>query len=336
MVRTYPLVLVAVVLLMTAIMIGCPLPERTYFGTDGGGQGQGGAEDVPGTSCMTVADCGTPKPCRKIACTANTCRNVADDNAKPDDGDPCTDDWCKGGVPQTSTPSAAGTPCAGMGSKVCDDAGVCVTCVNDANCAGTAPTCIKKTHTCISCSDGLQNGMEKSTDCGGNCPTKCSGESCTTPDECQSGVCAGGICRLAPGAPCSIDEECSTARCSSNVCTACSSASDCVSNGCTVPNCKALGGSFCRIDDDCVGESCDKHKLLCGKSNFSPCGGDIDCTSRHCAGNLCAACSPMSPCNVGECDATSGYCTIPAGDFCTSTSKCSSGLLCQGFPSTCQ
>ena len=48
------------------------------------------------------------------------------------------------------------------------------------------------------CDDGTRNGDEEGVDCGGSaCPECASGNACTNPVECQSGVCTEGVCQPA-------------------------------------------------------------------------------------------------------------------------------------------
>ena len=53
-------------------------------------------------------------------------------------------------------------------------------------------------HLCVPhCGDGVQNGGESDVDCGGDeCAARCvSGETCSVPGDCASGICYHGICQ---------------------------------------------------------------------------------------------------------------------------------------------
>jgi hypothetical protein len=82
------------------------------------------------------------------------------------------------------------------------------------------------------CSDGAQNGLETGLDCGGPCGPCSDGGGCTVDADCQSGVCAGGLCQ----AP----------TCADGVLNGNEVAPDC-GGSCAVP--EACNG----VDDDCNG-----------------------------------------------------------------------------------
>ena len=50
----------------------------------------------------------------------------------------------------------------------------------------------------VYCTDGVQNGDETSTDCGGSCSTCAFGESCGVDSDCASSTCQGGVCITSP------------------------------------------------------------------------------------------------------------------------------------------
>jgi hypothetical protein len=59
-----------------------------------------------------------------------------------------------------------------------------------------------------SCSDGVKNGLETDTDCGGPCATRCAdGKGCTKHQDCASGICStAGTCAPCAGKP--LDGHC--------------------------------------------------------------------------------------------------------------------------------
>ena len=50
------------------------------------------------------------------------------------------------------------------------------------------------------CPDGVKNGTETDTDCGGSCSTRCApGQSCKAGSDCTSATCTNNICQCPPG-----------------------------------------------------------------------------------------------------------------------------------------
>jgi hypothetical protein len=124
------------------------------------------------TSAQTSGDC------QKTQCdgAGNTVSAADDDDAPADDGNQCTTDVCTAGVPSHPNRSL-GAACNQNGGTLCDGAGACVP---------------------ASCHDGLQNGNETGTDCGGGtCPACAAGQSCSVNSDCLTGVCSGGACATA-------------------------------------------------------------------------------------------------------------------------------------------
>jgi len=143
------------------------------------------------TSNGTIVNDPMPGDCKADACDgAGNIVTVNDDTDKPPpDGNQCTTESCNNGVP-TVTNDPVGSSC--QGGK-CNNMAMCVECVADGDCnVGTQPTCFQDK--CISCSDGMMNGNETGVDCGGSCPTKCAGDTCAMPMDCQSGFCADTVC----------------------------------------------------------------------------------------------------------------------------------------------
>ena len=150
-------------------------------GGAGGGatsSGQGGAM----MACVNAPDCPpAPNECVIVTCNGGFCgtsnvaagtatvgqvigdckatqcdgsgaiKTVNDDIDVPDDGNPCTDQACSGGV-ASSAPSAAGKAC-GL-NLVCDGSGTCVGCVKASDC-GVDTDC--QQHSCTANQCGIQN-----------------------------------------------------------------------------------------------------------------------------------------------------------------------------------
>jgi hypothetical protein len=127
--------------------------------------GSCGATCAAGRACAAVFDCasGVCDPALH-ACKAPSC---ADHVRNGDE----TDLDCGG---------ACGATCAE--GKACGKAGDCVTNACDAG-----------THVCVvgsSCSDGVQNGDETDTDCGGSCGATCGyGQRCVSDWDCYYNYC---------------------------------------------------------------------------------------------------------------------------------------------------
>jgi hypothetical protein len=100
----------------------------------------------------------------------------------------------------------------------------------------------------LSCVDGVQDGDETDTDCGGSCPTKCgTGRGCNNMNDCQSHVCASGVCALP-------------------------SCFDGVQNG-------------LETDTDCGGADCDALNAQCQSGQH--CVGNVDCVNGTCNNGTC-------------------------------------------------
>ncbi len=170
-----------------------------------------GEDPQPGETCSnskkdgdeTDTDCGgSCSPCANgKSCSAN--------------GD-CTSGNCDGGVCAESSgpgPGPAGdcndsakngdesdTDCGGSCSA-CADGKACYAptdCVSG-KCEGGV--CVSAGPS-VSCSDGIKNGDESDTDCGGSCAQKCDNEkACNSNDDCLSFKCEGNLCK---GADCKM------------------------------------------------------------------------------------------------------------------------------------
>lgn len=117
--------------------------------------------------------------CKSLACTGDSATPAdvpADDPF--DDGNACTKDACDAGA-ETHTPMPAGTPCT---DGFCDGAGLCLECVEDANCMGDDDGTI--------C---LPAGR-----CGCNSPSDCKGLT-------------GRVCLASRSCGCKLDADCAYA-----------------------------------------------------------------------------------------------------------------------------
>jgi hypothetical protein len=279
----------------------------------------------------------------KVCAALGATKDNNDDSDKPDDGNPCTDDLCTGGVPSHTV--LVGHACGVSG--VCSAAGACVGCNAPSDC-GTDDFC--KKWTCDSNTCGL------SFTAGGTLLP--SGQ---TDKDCKKKVCdgSGGIQTVDDPNDLPIDgNECTLDQCSGstpqnpfvNPNTACSSgvcdgAGACVQ--CLSPtNCPATGSV-------CIKATCDETHH-CGTENSTPdtsCGAGPSCAlgqghlQDKCSAGACVsgadvACSPYacgaSACKTdcsGDGDCASGYTCDTGLAVCTNGPKCTD--YCNNIMTNC-
>jgi hypothetical protein len=190
------------------------------------------------------------------------------------------------------------------------------------------------------CANLTKDDGEEGVDCGGICPTKCTGSGCTSGDQCSSGKCENGVCgapagktcgvgvatKCNDGDKCELDKDCTSNFCDGATCAqpAAGSHSDGQKNGGeTGIDCggsvKATqpcpDGQGCTDSADCVG-TC--NNLVCGP--IGPTDGkknqgetDIDCggpTAPKCATNK--ACLADTDCLDDYCPDGTKKCTVPS------------------------
>ena len=174
------------------------------------------------------------------------------------------------------------------------------------------------------CTNGIKDDGEEGVDCGGVCPTKCTGSGCTTGDQCASGKCDNGLCGAPAGKPCGVG----------------------------VPT-QCNDGDKCELDKDCSSGFCDGAKCgqpaagshTDGKKNAGEtgidCGGSVKTTqpcpdgqgcidSTDCVGTCTnQVCGPIGPTdgkkNNGETDIDCGGPNAPkcpAGKDCLVKTDC--------------
>ncbi|MEM6290118.1 MAG: hypothetical protein AAGA54_02600 [Myxococcota bacterium] len=172
--------------------------------------------------CDDGDDCVLASDCMSMVCLMETCQpSACDDDVQNgdetdvdcggscqpcDDGQGCGDgDDCASGVCDDMNTCAepacddgvqngdeTGQDCGGPTCDACPPGGGCTG--ND-DCA--SGVCDPVTDTCSAptCDDGVQNGDETDTDCGGDvCPACDPGESCEEGDDCASGGCTDDAC----------------------------------------------------------------------------------------------------------------------------------------------
>jgi hypothetical protein len=110
----------------------------------------------------------------------------------------------------------------------------------------------------VSCTDGIKNGSEAGTDCGGTCTTKCgTGTNCNSGTDCGTGVCYQTLC-CAPKDCAGAGAQCGTITngCGGQLtCPNCSNSLQCQSNHCVCVDSSCPG---------CVGTRCCKSSTQCG------------------------------------------------------------------------
>ena len=230
------------------------------------------------------------------------------------------------------------------------------------------PACSTTSEAGPGCTNGARDEGEEGIDCGGICPTKCTGSGCTTTDECASHKCESGVCGAPDGKPCGVgvgaqcndgdpcelDKDCKTGFCDVGKCAVPSAEShadgqknggetgiDC---GGTVKTDKPCpDGQGCSDSSDCIGTcnagTCGPIGPTDGKKNGSE--TDIDCggDAPGCAtGKVCAV---NGDCLEKYCPGDKKVCVSPRNDDgvlngtetdvdCGGASgkKCAQGLIC--------
>jgi hypothetical protein len=329
---------------MCVLPIDCPGADAdcTHRTCVDGHCGAGFAAEGTPTSTQISGDC-----MRSVCDGKGGDHLVVDDGDLPIDGNPCTDDRCAGGVPG-NPPTTANTPCD-VG-KLCDGVAHCVECLLDAQCSGGL-TCFD--NVCVTCFDKAQDGTETDVDCGGPSCTPCpTSKHCAGPADCQSKVCAAGVCqaptcgdqtlngvetdvdcggtcltKCAPGKGCLADKDCKGGACAAGKCAP--TCTDGVLDGAeTDVDCGGVcpagcaPGQHCAANADCRGGSCGSGACLptCsdGVKNNAETGAD-------CGGPTCGPCANGLGCAAnGDCQ--SGVCHLGA---CAAPS-CTDGLQNQG------
>ncbi|APR81951.1 Hypothetical protein A7982_07300 [Minicystis rosea] len=279
--------------------------------------GDGGAP----IACATLADCpGVDTDCQHRACTAGQCAvafeplgtplpaqtdgdchlAICDGAGAPiavsDDGDvladdnPCTADVCNAGMLQHPA-LPAGTSCSGSNGTKCDGNGACVECIADTNCP--AGVCWMGHCPALPCADGVKDGTETDTDCGGSCPNKCEiGQHCLSDNDCYSHWCLGGSCIHLDGCSDFVKDGTETdTDCGGPICIPCGAGLKCLGNWdcgshicnggvCAAATCKDGVENGLETDVDCGG-GCSP--CLVGNK----CKVGSDCQSGVCSGSLC-------------------------------------------------
>lgn len=140
-----------------------------------------------------------------------------------------------------------------------------------------------------SCSDGLRNGTESDTDCGGSCGACALFQGCVTAADCIEGVCTSGACRaprcddgVPNGTETDVDCGSSCPPCATGQ--MCSTHSDCAEGvcrgDCSAPSCSDETQNGTETDVDCGGG--------CGPCvRGQVCADSADCSDSVCFEGVC-------------------------------------------------
>lgn len=183
--------------------------EGSKTDDDGGVGASGGAPGAGGASSSANGGAGTGTPpgtggmlptCDQTECEAQATTVCEECN-------------CIDGLVCSCVPKSPGMVCDDGSPGVCFD-GACVPCIQNSDCPGEMDSC--ENNVCVgpSCMDGVLNGTETDTDCGGSCAPCPIGSACIGPADCASSYCPGQIC-----SNCTTDGDCGGGRyCYGNVC----------------------------------------------------------------------------------------------------------------------
>lgn len=262
-----------------------------------------------GGSCGADNQCGTSLHCTQNVCCNATCQGGCESCTAATGA--TVDGTCT-----TLGSGAAGIP--GCGNYLCTgSATACpATCASDAGCASSA-WCDATNH-CV--------------------PKVAKGQTCSADDQCFTNHCADTVC---------CDKACDGA------CDGCSVAAGASVNGtcatlalgaagvpaCTPFVCDGANVSCpatCATDAQCISSDyCNAaHQCVPKVGAGTSCGGDHECTTSHCADNVCcdSACSgSCDACSVAAGATADGTCTNIAG---AGTPTCAP-YLCLGTSGTC-
>jgi len=307
-----------------------PLP-----GTDGGA-----------VECEYDSQCPGDQVCRPQGTCGLEC--LAAKDCAP--GENCVANKCvpKGGGP-TTLPEHCKNGQKDGDESAADCGGSCYPCPSGSDC-GKAADCASQVCTAskcqeATCSDGVRNGSETGTDCGGpNCAACPPAQPCNGPTDCTTGICKASICVDATCADGQQNGKETDVDCGGGTCPACDGANkgcliggDCTSGVCTayscaLPTCTDGVKNGKETGQDCGGTDC----KAC--SNGKGCTAPADCVSKVCSSGTCVAGSCTDTVKNGnetDVDCGGADCAKCAGGkACTAPADCATGScvgnLCKG------
>jgi hypothetical protein len=164
--------------------------------------------------------------------------------------------------------------------------------------------------------DGVQNGNETDTDCGGGAPCNgCgNGDSCNGPSDCASGFCIDGVC---------CDMACT------GLCESCVMSQTGVADG----SCADVAAGT-DPENECSGVQVCDSGVCVGQANGASCGGPTDCMSGFCTDGVCCdmLCDGLCvACDTSRTGMADGTCTFVAAatdpdNECSGPQTCTAGV----------
>jgi hypothetical protein len=140
------------------------------------------------------------------------------------------------------------------------------------------------------CMDGKVSPGETDVDCGGACPRCADGKKCTSPSDCTSSACIGGVCvepectdKVKDGKESDVDCGGSCPACPDGK--SCSAGTDCMNSVCTAGVCQAATCKDSVKNGTESGTDCGGTCPHC--PDGQPCGGGADCVSTLCQAMVC-------------------------------------------------
>ena len=299
--------------------------QDTSFAAEGGGQGC--------TGCGDFCDALGASSCTNRRCTCGADGEICGGQAPICDRRDAPDDDSCANCSNDGDCNQPQGECVARNCRACDPAN------NDGCEDPNNPICDAGTFVCrAACDDGVQNGTETDTDCGGDCPRCLDNRGCGEDTDCISLVCRGEVCQpprcndLTKNGQ-ETDTDCggpACGPCGDNL--ECGDNDDCQSEVCLNGRCR---GSSCEdqvrngqeTDGDCGGPTCDPctagQRCALGRDcDTGVCSGGNTCsggncndnvqngqeTDRDCGGPTCGACADNRGCAANR-DCTSGVCT---------------------------
>lgn len=274
------------------------------------------------------------------ACKSGQCKK----NSPKDDGNPCTVEYCKGGingVDSNTNPNVVcsdGDPCTHEDSCVegqckgkkqpCDDG---VACTIDWCDAEKGCQVLPADGLCADANACVVMGCDKTAGCqvktfnkGQGCND---GNPCTSGDNCNSlGTCVGSTndCKCATSADCKSDNKCNPLVCQAGSCVVDKSAAVVCSKDadslCATNLCDPATGK-CVIKPLKQGKECD---------DGNPCTSKSTCESGACKGSADVKCDDGNTCTLDTCAPEQGCKFIASGAACDDGNVCTVSDVCQG------
>lgn len=286
--------------------------------TDCGGFDKGSG--CPG--CGTGGACSSKSDCKDKSCQNGTCVPAACDDGIMNGGETGID--CGGAVVASGCTLCAdyqgcllNSDCV---SKVCGIYFVC-----------EAPAC----------NDGVANGTESDTDCGGICGPYCqTNAKCNANNDCVTDNCAGGLCavKLANGITCTADADCTYGHCVDGVCCDSACTEECLScdgavNGGYPGICAGIQVGI--ADTMCKGVQVCNYNGVCSLPQGSACTNGNQCVYGNCYDNVCCDTICLGTCTTCNAPGSAGICSaVPEGQ--DPHKDCLPGYGCSGMLGYCK